>query len=96
MLPATVLLMGYDMPPERSVTLETLYELHREWNALIADRDAIRARPYDDDAETALIVRLEEHRARLQSTREALLRQCVAVSDRPPKKRRSDLAVTRW
>ena len=66
-----------------------------EWNALIAHRDAIRTRPYDDDAEQALIIWLEEHRARLQSAREALLRQCEAVSDCRPKRRRTDLAVSR-
>jgi hypothetical protein len=82
------------MHPERVITIESLYELHKEWNDLIAARDAIRARPHDDHAEQALIARLEEHREKLQSMREALLRQFDAVSHAHPR-RRTDFVAAR-
>ena len=78
------------MPSDRIVTLEDLYQLHKEWQDLVAHREAVRALPYDDAVEQDLIARLEQHRARLASVREAILGESEPITDERPSRRRSD------
>lgn len=69
------------MTSPTDISLEALYELHREWENLVAHREVIRSQPYDPYAEADLVDRLEKHQQKLSSMRDAILRQTLKECD---------------
>jgi hypothetical protein len=69
------------VPTHHVVSLESLYELHKEWDELVAYREAVRSQPYDPDAEAQLVWRLERHQQRLTSIKQTILRQSLADAE---------------